>query len=262
MRRLQKPWYRHFNQTVVCFRLCTTNRKQQFTGCDQLEAYLMPNDLTKCGQCGVTTCCALCREFRRRETPSERLYDIEVTTRANYSIKVLVYVNDLPGLVKDVHEILLFADDTSLSFKVRRQQPAYDDVNNAISECQASIALPLTLIVREEPPRSHGWAGASTATRSRALTGPLRTVHAMAMSGPTSRHAPPKHKAPAEWRWRPARPIGVPDRFNYATGARPPQLRHNTLMYSRWGGDAPPDVRAALGRLTNRETVICYLNDA
>ncbi|GBP30178.1 hypothetical protein EVAR_94486_1 [Eumeta japonica] len=46
----------------------------------------------------------------------------------------LVYINDLPRLVKDVHEIVLFADDTSLLFKVKRQQLTYDDVNNAISK--------------------------------------------------------------------------------------------------------------------------------
>ncbi|GBP93782.1 hypothetical protein EVAR_61263_1 [Eumeta japonica] len=47
---------------------------------------------------------------------------------------LLVYINDLPSLVKDAHEIVLFADDTSLLFKVKRQQPTYDDVNNAISK--------------------------------------------------------------------------------------------------------------------------------
>ncbi|GBP84139.1 Probable RNA-directed DNA polymerase from transposon BS [Eumeta japonica] len=48
----------------------------------------------------------------------------------------LVYINDLPSLVKDVHEIVLFADDTSLLFKVKRQQLTYDDVNNAISKVE------------------------------------------------------------------------------------------------------------------------------
>ncbi|GBP82289.1 hypothetical protein EVAR_86643_1 [Eumeta japonica] len=47
---------------------------------------------------------------------------------------ILVYINDLSSLVKDAHEIVLFADDTSLLFKVKRQQPTYDDVNNAISK--------------------------------------------------------------------------------------------------------------------------------
>ncbi|GBP59789.1 hypothetical protein EVAR_30058_1 [Eumeta japonica] len=32
--------------------------------------------------------------------------------------------------------MLMFADDTSLLFKVKRQQPTYDDVNNAISKVQ------------------------------------------------------------------------------------------------------------------------------
>ncbi|GBP47830.1 RNA-directed DNA polymerase from mobile element jockey [Eumeta japonica] len=49
---------------------------------------------------------------------------------------LLVYINDLPSLVKDAHEIVLFADDTSLLFKVKRQQPTYDDVNNAISKVE------------------------------------------------------------------------------------------------------------------------------
>ncbi|GBP48274.1 hypothetical protein EVAR_42994_1 [Eumeta japonica] len=37
---------------------------------------------------------------------------------------------------EDAHEIVLFADDTSLIFKVKRQQPTYDDVNNAISKVE------------------------------------------------------------------------------------------------------------------------------
>ncbi|GBP80506.1 Probable RNA-directed DNA polymerase from transposon BS [Eumeta japonica] len=49
-------------------------------------------------------------------------------------VDVNVYINDLPSLVKDAHEIVLFADDTSLLFKVKRQQSTYDDVNNAISK--------------------------------------------------------------------------------------------------------------------------------
>ncbi|GBP48457.1 Probable RNA-directed DNA polymerase from transposon BS [Eumeta japonica] len=51
-------------------------------------------------------------------------------------VDVNVYINDLPSLVKDAHEIVLFADDTSLLFKVKRQQPTYDDVNNAISKVE------------------------------------------------------------------------------------------------------------------------------
>ena len=46
----------------------------------------------------------------------------------------LVYINDLPNLVKHKHEIVLFADDTSLLFRVSRQESIYDDVNNAISQ--------------------------------------------------------------------------------------------------------------------------------
>ncbi|GBP18275.1 hypothetical protein EVAR_9118_1 [Eumeta japonica] len=34
------------------------------------------------------------------------------------------------ALLVDVHEIVLFADDTSLLFKVKKQQPTYDDMNN------------------------------------------------------------------------------------------------------------------------------------
>lgn len=46
----------------------------------------------------------------------------------------LVYINDLPYFVKDDHEVVLFADDTSLFFKLKRQQSDFDDVNNAISK--------------------------------------------------------------------------------------------------------------------------------
>ncbi|GBP73143.1 hypothetical protein EVAR_52570_1 [Eumeta japonica] len=46
----------------------------------------------------------------------------------------LVYINDLPHLVKDVYRIVLFADDTSLLFEIDRQQPAFDEVNSTISE--------------------------------------------------------------------------------------------------------------------------------
>lgn len=46
----------------------------------------------------------------------------------------LIYINDLPYLVRDCHDIVLFADDTSLIFKTKRHQHANDDhVNNAIS---------------------------------------------------------------------------------------------------------------------------------
>lgn len=46
----------------------------------------------------------------------------------------LIYINDLPYLVKTHHDIVLFADDTSLIFKVTRQQQACNDINNAISK--------------------------------------------------------------------------------------------------------------------------------
>lgn len=45
----------------------------------------------------------------------------------------LVYINDLPQLVRNKHDLVLFADDTSLLFKIYRQQNNYDDVNAAIS---------------------------------------------------------------------------------------------------------------------------------
>ncbi|GBP36871.1 Probable RNA-directed DNA polymerase from transposon BS [Eumeta japonica] len=41
---------------------------------------------------------------------------------------------DLPHLVKNGHGIILFADDTSLLFKIDRHQPAFDEVNSTISE--------------------------------------------------------------------------------------------------------------------------------
>ena len=46
----------------------------------------------------------------------------------------LIYINDLPYLIKDNHDIVLFADDTSLLFKLKRQQLVTDDVNSAISK--------------------------------------------------------------------------------------------------------------------------------
>jgi hypothetical protein len=45
----------------------------------------------------------------------------------------LVYINDLPKLVKDKHDIVLFADDTSLIFEVDRRQSNFESINNAIS---------------------------------------------------------------------------------------------------------------------------------
>lgn len=46
----------------------------------------------------------------------------------------LVYINDLPQLVGNTHDVVLFADDTSLMFKLKRQQPVTDDVNNALTK--------------------------------------------------------------------------------------------------------------------------------
>ncbi|CAK1581999.1 unnamed protein product [Parnassius mnemosyne] len=46
----------------------------------------------------------------------------------------LIYINDLLYLVGDNHDIVLFADDTSLIFKLKRQLINYDDVNNAPSK--------------------------------------------------------------------------------------------------------------------------------
>ncbi|GBP80534.1 Probable RNA-directed DNA polymerase from transposon X-element [Eumeta japonica] len=46
----------------------------------------------------------------------------------------LVYINDLPHLVKNGHRIVLFTDDTSLLFKIDRNQPGFDEVNSTISE--------------------------------------------------------------------------------------------------------------------------------
>lgn len=46
----------------------------------------------------------------------------------------LIYINDLPFYSKDLCEIVLFADDTSLIFKTDRRQEIFDDVNNALSK--------------------------------------------------------------------------------------------------------------------------------
>ncbi|KAA5659598.1 reverse transcriptase family protein, partial [Pseudomonas aeruginosa] len=45
----------------------------------------------------------------------------------------LVYINDLPKFIETRHEVVLFADDTSLLFKIKRHLEDYDDVNDAIS---------------------------------------------------------------------------------------------------------------------------------
>lgn len=46
----------------------------------------------------------------------------------------IIYVNDLPYLTKDLCDIVLFADDTSLIFKTNRQKDNFDDVNNALTQ--------------------------------------------------------------------------------------------------------------------------------
>ncbi|CAH2249251.1 jg21761 [Pararge aegeria aegeria] len=46
----------------------------------------------------------------------------------------LIYINDLPYLAKDKHGIVLFADDTSLTFKINRRELAFDDVNNSLAK--------------------------------------------------------------------------------------------------------------------------------
>ncbi|KAA5569769.1 reverse transcriptase family protein, partial [Pseudomonas aeruginosa] len=45
----------------------------------------------------------------------------------------LIYINDLPSFIESRHEVVLFADDTSLLFKIKRQLQVYDEVNDAIS---------------------------------------------------------------------------------------------------------------------------------
>ena len=45
----------------------------------------------------------------------------------------LLYINDLPFYAKNLCDIVLFADDTSLIFKVDRNKTNYDEVNSALS---------------------------------------------------------------------------------------------------------------------------------
>ena len=45
----------------------------------------------------------------------------------------LVYINDLPYFLKGICDVVLFADDTSLIFKVDRNRQVFDDVNSALS---------------------------------------------------------------------------------------------------------------------------------
>lgn len=46
----------------------------------------------------------------------------------------LVYINDLPFMVENLTKIVLFADDTSLIFKVSRKAQDIDEVNSALSQ--------------------------------------------------------------------------------------------------------------------------------
>ena len=46
----------------------------------------------------------------------------------------LVYINDLPFYVQNFCNIVLFADDTSLIFKVARSKTSYDDVNGHLAQ--------------------------------------------------------------------------------------------------------------------------------
>lgn len=45
----------------------------------------------------------------------------------------LVYINDLPKVVQERHDIVLFADDTSLIFKVNRKENRFESINDALS---------------------------------------------------------------------------------------------------------------------------------
>ena len=46
----------------------------------------------------------------------------------------LVYINDLPFYLKNMCDVVLFADDTSLIFKVGRNRDHFDEVNSALNE--------------------------------------------------------------------------------------------------------------------------------
>lgn len=46
----------------------------------------------------------------------------------------LIYINDLPYMVENLSKIVLFADDTSLIFKVDRHAHNYDEVNNTLGQ--------------------------------------------------------------------------------------------------------------------------------
>lgn len=45
----------------------------------------------------------------------------------------LIYINDLPFFAENFCKIVLFADDTSLIFKMDRNKNSFDDINNALS---------------------------------------------------------------------------------------------------------------------------------
>ena len=45
----------------------------------------------------------------------------------------LLYINDLPFYAKNLCDIVLFADDISLIFKLDRNKTNYDEVNSALS---------------------------------------------------------------------------------------------------------------------------------
>ncbi|GBP58077.1 hypothetical protein EVAR_39794_1 [Eumeta japonica] len=62
----------------------------------------------------------------------------------------LVYINDLPSFVKDIHEIVMFADDISSLFKVKRHLLDYDDVNTAISKTEKRFILNNLLLNRKK----------------------------------------------------------------------------------------------------------------
>ncbi|CAG9782909.1 unnamed protein product [Diatraea saccharalis] len=46
----------------------------------------------------------------------------------------LIYINDLPNFIRDNHDIVWFANDTSLLFKIKRGLPLNDFVNNSIAK--------------------------------------------------------------------------------------------------------------------------------
>ncbi|GBP59303.1 hypothetical protein EVAR_40688_1 [Eumeta japonica] len=90
--------------------------------------------------------------------------------------------------VKDVHEIVLYADNTSFLFKVKRQQSTYDYVSNAISE--EGNFLP-------EPASKSALEYASRSDLHAACSGPSRTKYTLARThvlSHTYSHARTHHK--------------------------------------------------------------------